>query len=166
MKIRFFKYNIYRQIILYCSIILSLLLLYDGVIINQSFLETIIAGAVGIVLIAWLIYQYISCVIIDDKGVTYHSLLKHYTLCWNEVGQAKVMMRWRTTSQKVWIIILKSDDPKDLYKKKNAMNREGECITFCFNMKAVKEILKHRKEDILDQSLYNTPIYNELRRWW
>lgn len=139
MNIRFFKYNLSRQIFLYGFILLCVLAAYDAWH-KGSYLGIIVFLCITGFLVIVLIYQYLSLIIIDEKGITYHSILKKYCLSWNEIGQIRVIRRWNGVT--VWIIILKSQDPAEIRKKKNAFNRTGKCITCAFSSKMVTAINK------------------------
>ena len=164
MRFRYLKHNIYRQFVLYAILALTLLLTYDSIVINQSTLELVLVAPVGIITIASIAYQYFSYVIIDDEGIRHKSLCREYMFAWDKAGQVKIIQRRQ--GKAIWVIILKSSNPKDLYLKKNGFNRYMKCITFAATGEAVKQIIKYRgKENLFDQKLFNTPIYNKLRRY-
>lgn len=60
MKYRYFKNHIFRQIILWCLIILAGLLLYDGIFIRDSKIEIILSAVIGFSLMALSIFQFIT----------------------------------------------------------------------------------------------------------
>lgn len=155
MKIRFFKYNFFRQFILYSFTIFCGLGVYHGIARQKETMVMISAITASLIAIT-LVYQYLSYVIIDEKGITYHSFLKHYWLRWDEIGQTKVIKRWN--GQLPWVVIIRSDAPQDLYKKKNAINRTGECITFAYSSKAVIAIEQYRDQVQNGEEIICEPI--------
>jgi hypothetical protein len=144
MKFHFFRYNYFRQFIFYGLIGIFALAATDYK--HQSAAVLIISGCIAGVLFAALIYQYLSYIVIDENGIMYKSLFKQYYLRWDEIGQIRVIKRWNGNSVIPWIIILRSDDPADLYRKRNAFNREYQCITFAFFKKAMPVIAKYYKQ--------------------
>lgn len=164
MEFRYFKRNIHRQFILYSILVLSLLFLYDAIVVNHSVLETIIAITSGAISILCLTYQYCNAVMIDEKGIKHSSLFREYTLSWDMIGQVKVIPRWN--GKAIWIIILKSKDPKHLYFKRNITNRYMECITFPLDSEALTEIAKYRgKQDYFDKKLHSNHMYKKLGKF-
>ena len=144
MKFHFFKYNFFRQFMFYGMIFIFGLISTDDE--HQSVPVLIISGCIAAVFLLALIYQYLSYLVIDKEGIVYHSLLKRYRLNWDEIGQVKVIKRWDKNLGFRWIIILKSDDPKDLNKKKNSFNRKGECITCAYSKRTFNELKKYWKD--------------------
>lgn len=147
MRIRFFKYNYYRQIVLYLLLILFSLFIYAELrdnVISRAILWIVIVGAI----IISLSYQYFSYIYIYNKGILFKSLFKNYILTWDKIGQIKIIRRWQ--GRIIWIIILTSTDLKDLSAKKNAFNRREKCITFAYNKKATDAISLYWKEDMYD----------------
>ena len=151
MKFYFFKRNIFRQFILYSSLILSSLFTWQ-MFKDGSVVGTAVFGAIALLLMCYILYQYLSYVRINEQGVTYHALLKEYCLRWEEIGQFKVIPRWNV--QLPWIIILRSTDHKDLKRKCNAINRRGECITFAYINEATELIRQKQRE--LDRATLET----------
>lgn len=79
MKIRFFKYNYSRQILSYGFILFFAMALYDAW--NKGIILVLITflSIIGF-LLAILIYQYFSLIIINEEGIAYHSILKNIVL--------------------------------------------------------------------------------------
>ena len=156
MTFKFFKHNFYRQFSLYSTVVLAILLLYDAVFVTHSLFELIIAALAGLAAALSLIYQYFNRIIINNDGVEYKSILKNYTLKWDDIGQVKIIPRWKGRS--AWIIVLKSKNPKDIYKKKNVFNRHMACITFPLIADAAGLLAKYRDaEGLFDDRLFSSP---------
>lgn len=158
MNFYFFKRNLIRQIILFCSLLLLLLFTWQ-MVKDHSASGIVVFGAAVTLLLFWIVYQYCSYVRVDENGVTYHAPLKEYCLRWDEIGQAKVIPRWNI--QIPWVIVLRSDDPKDLTRKYNAMNRRDECITFPYIKEAADLINRYRRQHEIEapsMKLNDSPI--------
>lgn len=164
MKFRYFKYNKYRQIILYLLLILPPIFIYDGIIVTHSVIELVLSITAEAIVISVLIFQYLSTVTIDSKGVKHSSVFREYLLTWEMIGQIKVISRWN--GKYLWIIILKSDNPKQLHLKRNTYNRYMECITFAFSSEPLKAIIKYRgKEDYFESNLLGHHMYEKLGKF-
>lgn len=164
MKFRYFKYNKYRQIILYLLMILPPIFIYDAIFVTHSILELVLSIITEAIVITSLICQYLSTITIDAEGIRHSSIFREYLLTWEMIGQIKVISRWK--GKYLWIIILRSDNPKHLHLKRNAYNRYMECITFAFSSEPLKEIIKYRgKEDFFESNLFGHRMYKKLGKF-
>ncbi len=157
MKIRYFKENFYRQLISYLAFLCLGLLLFDAWQNDGPALQKIVLGVITISYGLFIVYQYFLIITIDEYGIKHSSLLRSYSFSWDSIGQLKVIPS--RDGKTVRVIVLKSTDPKQLYKRKNIFNRYMKCITFPVTGPAVALIVKHRgREGLFDDKLFYQPM--------
>lgn len=157
LRIRYFKQNFYRQLVSYLAFLCLGLLLFDSFHNDKPLLQKIIFGVLTISYGLLIAYQYFLIITIDENGIKHSSLLRSFGFSWDSIGQLKVIPS--RDGKTVRIIVLKSTDPKELYKRKNIFNRYMKCITFPITADAVALIVKYRsREGLFDDRLFYRPM--------